>query len=164
MKKNTGQSLIEILLALATIVVIITAIAFSIISSLKNNEYSRDQNLATTYAQQGLELIRTQRNNDYATFKSLSGTYCLASTCTTLSSQVGNACGPAGALGCGQNIGIFERLAVVEPSSSSCKGVATKVELSALWTDSQCNTSVNVFCHHVDLVSCLTNIDPIQNN
>ena len=162
MKNEKGQSLIEILLSLATMVVIITAITYAVISSLKNTEFGKDQNLATQYAQQGLELVRNMRNNDYATFSSLSGYYCLAKTCTTLSPNAGDPCGIVGALGCGQNVDNYVRQVSVQQYSTTCNNTGSRVEVSVAWTDSGCNKAPSVFCHNVTLVSCLTNINPVQ--
>lgn len=159
MKENKGQSLIEILLSLATIVVIITAITYAVISSLKNTEFGKDQNLSTSYAQQGLELVRNMRNNDYATFQSLSGLYCLAKKCTTLSANPGDPCGIAGSLGCGQNVDTYVRQITVEQNSGTCNSAGAKVLVTVSWTDTECNKAPSVFCHNVSLLSCLTNIN-----
>ena len=73
-KKQTGQSLIEALVALGVATLIISAIAIAVIASVSNSDSTKYQNLATTYAQQGLEIISGQSKSDWTAFHALGGT------------------------------------------------------------------------------------------
>src|SRR3989338_6084252 len=59
-KKQSGQTLLEALVALATAVVIISAMTVTVLSSLNNAQFSKNQNQATLYAQQGIEFLKNQ--------------------------------------------------------------------------------------------------------
>lgn len=157
MKKNNGQTLIELLIALATAVIIVTSITFAVISALRNTDYGKNQNLASSYAQQGMAIITAMRNTDYANFKSLSQYYCLASTCTKLTSTDSN-CWQRSGLTCQPNIGsTFVRQVYIEQNSGTCNNQGANISVNVAWTDGQCQ-GATVFCHSTNLVSCLTNI------
>lgn len=146
-----GQSLIEALVALGAAVIIISAITITVISSLNNVEFSRDQNLASQYAKEGLELIR-QINQDNSTFlTSLTNkkTYCLGKGETTPIEKVG-----VEPFSCGQNYNNFIREIEITPSSVECSG-NFKIVATVYWTDGKCvgNSS---FCHNVILHTCLS--------
>ena len=84
-----GQSLVEALIALGVAVIVVSAMAVAAITSVNNADFSKYQNLATNYAQQGLEVMRQQAQSNWAFFASQvplyssgsSGeTYCLNQT------------------------------------------------------------------------------------
>ena len=60
--KNFGQTLIELLMALGAGVLIVMAIVGGVVMAGKNSQFAKNQNLATRYAQGGVELIRSQRD------------------------------------------------------------------------------------------------------
>lgn len=169
-----GQSLIEVLVGLATAVLIIGAITVATISALNNAVYSKNQNLATNYAQQGIEIVRNLRDRNYSQFQQLNGTYCLAKTCDKIdptSNDPQDPCGPQSIV-CSQNVGgenadIFVRQVSVDPVSSYCKdstqqttqGVHVTVNVS--WYDAKCGSS-NVFCHTVQLATCLSTYNTVS--
>lgn len=67
--KNFGQTLIELLMALGAGVLIVVAIVGGLVMAGKNSQFAKNQNLATRYAQGGIELIRSQRDKlGWATF------------------------------------------------------------------------------------------------
>lgn len=149
MIKEKGQTLVEALIALGVAITIVSAIVVSVITSLNNAQFGKNQNLANHYAQEGMEIVRQIRNSNWETFSSLASTYyCLASGSSVLSQK--------GVNGCGQNVGIFVREVDVEHSSPSCNS-ASKVSVTVSWSDSQCTDSSNSFCHNVSLVSCFAN-------
>ncbi len=158
MKSEKGQTLIEVLIGLASGVIVVAAITIATISALSNAVFSENQTLATQYAQQGMELLRNMRDTNYNNFSVLSGPYCLADGCTSLISSNAS-CWTAPAQGCSQNIGIFVRQATFEQKSSYCDGIGTKVTVSASWNDAKCTTSSNTFCHSTSIVTCLENIN-----
>ena len=157
MMYQRGQTLIEVLIGLATSVVVIAAITTATISALNNATFSKNQNLATQYAQQGMELMRKMRDSDWTTFSGLSGTYCLAKGCTKLSASSQNCWLPASGNQCNQNVEFFVRQIDVQQNSLSCDGTSTKVVSTVSWFDGKCTSGNNTFCHQVVLTSCLSN-------
>lgn len=170
-----GQSLIEVLVGLATAVLIMGAITTATISALNNAVYSKNQNLATNYAQQGLEIVRNLRDRKYSLFNELNGEYCLAKTCKQIdptSNDPQDPCGPKSIV-CDQNVGgenadIFVRQVTVNPNSSSCKDTTqqttqgTYVTVNVSWYDAKCGSS-NVFCHNVKLGTCLSTYNTVSS-
>lgn len=149
MKREKGQTLVEALIALGVAIVIISAIVVSVISSLSNAQFTKNQNQANHFAQEGMEIVRGIRNSSWTTFSALSSTYyCLSANSTTLVVR--------GADGCGQNVGIFVREVLVEHSSASCVGTS-RITVNVSWSDSKCTDTSNTFCHKVDFISCLGN-------
>src|SRR3990167_5556502 len=83
-KKQSGQTLLEALIALATAVVIISAMTVVVLSSLSNAQFSKNQNQATLYAQQGIEFLKNLSQSNWTTFTTNNGSYCLSQDSTTL--------------------------------------------------------------------------------
>lgn len=145
--RQAGQTIIEVLVAFGVAVILVAAITIVILSALSNAQFSKNQNLATQYAQQGMEVIRQMRNSDLTTFNGISeGDYCLDKNSTSVRTK---------GLGCGTNIdGVFVREVNVDKNSSLCANVATGITVSVSWSDSKCTSST--FCHITKLVSCLS--------
>lgn len=141
-----GQTLIEILIAMSAAVIVLSAITLTIISALSNAQYSKNQNLATQYAQEGMEVVRKIRDNDWNTFAGFSGKYCLGKGSFSLGSSVPGACP--------QNIDIFVREINIENSASCNNGTQAIVRVK--WSDGKCGDRTNIFCHEASLVSCFT--------
>ncbi len=172
MKKQSGQTLIEVLISLVVAGTIVTAITFSVISSLKNSQYAKNQTSATEYAQQGIEIVKNVRDQNYGTFTSLGGvsggTYCLADSCTSISSNVNDPCGPP-ASKCNLNVPLpsptFIRQVFIQQQAANCTGPSLGTQAGALvnvtvsWTDAQCAGSS--YCHQVNNETCLTNYGQI---
>lgn len=158
---DSGQSLIEIILALIVVVAVITGITFAITSSLKNATFSKNQNLATTYAQQGMETVRRIRDRSWAAFFNAPGGpfFCLSENSSELTKRLGLDCDGEG------NVGIFIRGIVLENNDVNCAGaVNTKVKatVSVKWPDSNCpSTPPFNYCHEVKLVSCFSQINTV---
>lgn len=166
MRRNSGQTLIEVLVALGTSVVIISAITVAVLSSLSNVEFEKNQSLATSYAQQGMEIIRSMSNNNYGLFKLLSGKYCLAKSCTALTSSRGDSCGPEGVT-CQPvpNVDTFMREVTIDTSQSNncvAGGIHfTEATTTVSWSDSKCTDTNNLFCHQVSISSCFSDANII---
>ena len=157
-KYESGQSLIEILLALALAVVVITGITFGVTSSLKNATFSKNQNLASSYAQEGMEIVRGIRDRSLNVFTSLPGgpNQCLAQNSTTLVPRSGPDCNGEG------NVGIFIREITLNNNSSDCTTGAnnTKVTVQVKWSDNNCPTAApSNYCHKIELISCFSNFN-----
>lgn len=74
-----GQTLLEVLTALAVGVLVLVGMTSVILGSLTNTQFSKNQNLATLYSQQGMEIMRDIRNTSWSTFYN---TYTSTSTMT----------------------------------------------------------------------------------
>jgi len=64
MKKESGQSLVEMIVAIGVLVVVIVSLVSITTVSLQNASFSRDQSLATKYAQDGIAKIRSYRDQN----------------------------------------------------------------------------------------------------
>lgn len=154
MKLNQkGQTLIEVLVAMATAVAVMSAIAVTVITSLSNVEFTKNQNLATQYSREGLEVVKRLARSNWSQFITTynARNYCLAKGQTTPTAMGPN--------GCGQNVDTFRRQIDIELNSGSCDSNA-RVTSIVSWFDSKCGSG-NVFCHEVRLDSCVANINPI---
>jgi Tfp pilus assembly protein PilV len=76
---NSGQSLFEVVVAIAISALIIVAIVSLTTNSIQNSSYSKNKTLAATYVQQASEWTRGQRDSDMNTFVShvITPTWCL---------------------------------------------------------------------------------------
>lgn len=162
-----GQALIEVLAALGLGIVLISAITILVITSLSGAQLSKTQNLATQYAQEGMEVIRSQRNGGKLP---ASGTYCLDKNNPTLypkDTAVINGCSHNGLNF--QNVDTFAREVKIEEDSSECRATPppvltptpvtaalTKITVKVSWSDSKCADANNLMCHNVTVVSCLS--------
>jgi len=67
-KKDQGQSLIEMVVAIGIVIVIIVALVAVATISINNANFSRNQALATKYAQEGIEEARKLRDGEGDSF------------------------------------------------------------------------------------------------
>ncbi len=152
---NKGQTLIEVLVALATSVVIASAIITLAVYSLNNTQFSKSQSLATQYAQEGMEIVRSIRDNNYTIYTGLFpqatvNPYCLPVGNTNLLSITPGACTNTSV------VSGFIREIDLTPGTApvgACSNSMDKIETTVKWTDGKCD--IDVYCHQVDLVSCL---------
>lgn len=167
MKQNAGQSLLEVLAALGAATIIVTAIVVVIINSLSNTQFSKNQNLASQYAQEGMEVVRHMRDSDYNSFNtldSLNEEYCLDTNETVINpanirDRSLNGC----STGLGdppENVNSFFARRVIIRSPGSCSQ-GKEVIVSVLWVDGKCTDSNNLFCHKSEIRSCLTDYNII---
>lgn len=163
MNKLKGQSLIEITVALGIVVVLLSITTIAITQALHNAKESTYRNQADALARQGIEIVRQMRDSeDWATFSNLSGTYCLASSCTLIVDTDVNCWHPS-IPNCGRNADIFNREITITPNSSECSiaspfpVAASKVQVKVAWGDSKC-TSIDEFCQKTILDTCMANI------
>lgn len=59
-----GQSLMEVVVVLAVGMIVISALVFATIASLRNAQFSKNQVIATKLAQEGIESVKFIRNSD----------------------------------------------------------------------------------------------------
>lgn len=167
-----GAVLIEAILALGIISVVVMSLVTALVSSLSSSNFSKNQTLATGYAQEGIEIMRDIRDQDFSKLSSYSGAYCLGVD----DSIPQDTASPTGK--CINNIDTFSRSIYVNNSGkddrpgaspgSKCKnppddpaGSVTPVFVASTvsWNDSKCSGNEN--CHKVELNSCLTNLNNI---
>ena len=161
-----GQSLVEVLVALALAAVIITGVIFAITSALNNAQFSRNQNLATAYAQQGMEAVRAMRDAGKAMtdagligFFLLTGNYCLAKDSNTLAARAGPDCEDEGDIFVS---GIHFIREIRFQSGSDCGSGNIKVTLQVQWSDSKCRLIPSkTYCHQAELISCFSNANVV---
>lgn len=170
--KQHGQTLIEVLVGLAAAVAVMSAMTVSTINALNNAQFSRSQNLATNYAQQGMEVVKNLQAIDYGTFSSLSGTYCFAQSCNEIDgdpTHVGQACAKISGARCPGTLNIgsqFVRTVTfhtndAEVAKCNANGTTenTKVDVTLSWYDQRCTNSSNLYCHNVIVSSCFNDAE-----
>src|SRR6266700_2852803 len=74
---SRGQTLIEMLIALAIGVTLVTSAVVAVTTSLHHAQSVQYKTQATKYAQQGMEILQQIRDSDYAGFQNYNGAYCL---------------------------------------------------------------------------------------
>ncbi|HET7098805.1 MAG TPA: hypothetical protein VFI61_01065 [Patescibacteria group bacterium] len=91
---NNGQSLFEVVVAVAISALIMVALVSLVSNSIQNASFSRNKGLAGTYAQEATEWLRGERDRDIASFSTnvLIPTWCLTGLSWT-PSQAGD-CDP----------------------------------------------------------------------
>ncbi len=152
MKKNSsqiGQTLIEVLIALGTATVIIAAIVIIVMSSLTNVQFSKNQNVATQYAQEGIEIIRKLAQSNWADFSTYDNTYYCLDKNRDLTQK---------GISCGTNIdNLFVREIDISQKSMDCSSTGALITALVSWSDTKCTSVSNPFCHQIKIVSCVNN-------
>ncbi len=67
---NKGQSLFELIVAVAFISLVVLAVIGLATKSIDNSSFSRNRTLASRYTQSAVEWLRSQRDNDWNAFAS----------------------------------------------------------------------------------------------
>ena len=160
MIKQKGQTLIEILLAFSVCILVLSAIIVGITTSLSNTQYTKNQNLANSYAKEAMAVVRQIRDSGWNKFISYTNnvTYCLSKNSTILTEP-----NPP-LISCGQNVSIFSREINFVHSSSDCSNgdiSGSKVTIRVSWSDNKCPVGTP-FCHKVELITCFSNTDQKQ--
>jgi hypothetical protein len=166
---EAGQTLLEILLALGVSVLVLSAAVLGVTTSLSNTQYTKNQGLANSYAQEGMAVVRKIRDSSLHDFASLglitNTTYCLGPSPMGLEELT------LPAKNCKEQSvvpenGIFSREVKFEHNSDSCatncpgatciKG--SKVTVKVSWSDNKCPVGTPL-CHKVELITCFSSID-----
>ncbi len=81
MRNQKGQSLFEVVMALAIATIIIVAMVALAASAIRNTNYSKNKTLATRYSQEATEWLRGERDANFDTFftRAAIPLYCLKS-------------------------------------------------------------------------------------
>jgi type II secretory pathway pseudopilin PulG len=152
--KVAGQMLLEVILAIAMAIITVGAVMMIIVASLGRAQYSKNQDLANSYAREGIDTVRKMRDSNWSDFHSRNGSYCLNQGAVTL-----------GSTPCTANVGgIFTRSVSLEQNSSDCSGGGsngTKTTVTVSWPDNKCPSS-KPYCNNVTLVSCFSNINAVS--
>ena len=131
-KHNEGQSLFEVILALALSTLIIVALVSLVTNSIRNAGYSKNKTYATRYTQEATEWLRGQRDTGWEAFvancQSCSNPPAYMQCLNTLA--WGN-CGTCDDSEVIKNI--FKR----EVSFTDIEADSVTVEVKTFWTDSQ---------------------------
>ena len=72
-----GQSLLEVMVALAAASMIIAAVVGAVVSALNNENMGQVKIKPLQYAQEGLDIMRNSSQADWNVFMLQIGTYCL---------------------------------------------------------------------------------------
>lgn len=90
MKKNKGQSIFEVILALGLIALVLLSIVAVAGISVKNSSFSKNNTLAVRYSEEALEWIKQQKEENWTDFydNTQNSTWCLRS----LSWNIANEC------------------------------------------------------------------------
>lgn len=138
---NKGQSLFEVVVALAIVTLIVVAIVSLATNSIRNASFARNKTSATRYSQEASEWLRGQRDNDWDIFAARSAAtpgivWCLS----TLSWP-----GSAGSCGASTYIGetLFKREAVLSyPDPADLNNI--QADIRTFWVDSQGDHEVKI--------------------
>lgn len=147
-KHEQGQSLFEVVVAIAISALIIVAIVSLTSSSIQNSSYSKDKTLAATYVQEANEWLRDQRDSNMDTFatnatlpsaidpKTLKVTWCFNNDLSILTTWP-NTHGP-----CSNGNYIlgtrFTRQVIFDVSTDISSGKKIyQADVSAFWSDSK---------------------------
>jgi len=129
-KEERGQSLFEVVLALAIAALIIIAIVALATISIRNANFSRNQSLATRYAQEAIEWLRGQRDEDWDAFatRALTPLWCLKSLSWTGVTTIGE---------CGSSDFISDTIFKREVSFTIFDASSIDTEVKVYWEDAQ---------------------------
>lgn len=156
-----GQTLLEAVIALSILVIILGAVATSVLTSINNASFVKQQNQANKLSQQGIEYIRDRINNSgtntfstYTQYAGGSGVQCF-NDINVVPIFAPGSCPSA-------NIqGFFKREATFVSAHCDTNSFVNglSVTINVYWTDGKCTTGS--FCHSQKVTSCF--IDPAQS-
>ena len=127
---SKGQSLFEVVMALAVVTMIIVGIVALASHSIRNTTFSRNKTLASRYAQEATEWLRGQRDEDVEVFRT--------NTQTTLWCFQNLSWADVGTCGTGKEIADTPFKREVTFSSSLVGGkVVIQADIKVYWADSQ---------------------------
>lgn len=130
---ENGQSLFEVVVAIALSALIVTGIVAMGANSIQNSSYSRDKSLASNYVQETEEWLRQERDQNTGVFgeKAVPGkTYCLTSLDWPLT-----------AVGCSEGKVItgtkFKREVLFPECFGECPTNYVDIKIVVYWEDSK---------------------------
>lgn len=139
---NRGQSIVEVIIALAVMVLVLVALVRATIVAVRNANFAKNQAQATQYSEELLEWLRSERDTDWDNFVSYAGSGSATSYCfQSLSWPSSGSCSP------GQEIaGIFLRQGSLNETAAD----RVEIVIAVTWQDSSGT-------HQSTLTSYLTN-------
>lgn len=162
---NSGQTIVESLIALSLLVVILTAISVVVLTSLNNSSYIKQQNQANKLAQQGMEYVRGQMADNLIAADSGGGSIYSeqnqGSRCLTASNTLSYT--PCDTTSPTSSDLIFESFKrEVKFTPTNCDGSFTNgvlVTVTVAWTSGKCTVG-NSYCNQQSVKSCF--LDPAK--
>ncbi len=148
LNNQKGQTMVEAIVALVTILLIITAIAIVIVNGLYNSTYIKNQNEANKLSQQGMEFVRNIQQNDLATFRAYgqnTNAFCMNEQLNILTNQ--------DCFADRVNTGTAFNRTILFSSGGECLASEAKVVVTVKWISSKC--APGTFCHESKLASCM---------
>lgn len=160
LKQERGQTLIEAIVALSALLIALAGISIAVIYAVNNTTFIKNQNLASKYAQEGMEYLKNKADNGETVslnppvqskytddFRNLSGLFCMDEQHVISSSTSG----------CTTNIkGFFERSVNFEQGKCAGKDFSgSEVTVTVKWISSKC-PSDNTYCHKAEFHSCFS--------
>jgi len=124
-----GQSMLEILMALAVMALIVMAIVGLATISIRNSSYSKNKSLAEKFATETVDWLRQERDSGWTVFAAKAvgnGTYCLP--------QLAWLPAPVGECSAGQYVvgTVLQRQIILQTNDGNIEA-----EVLVFWTDSQ---------------------------
>lgn len=163
-KSQSGQTIIEAVVALVTILLIVTAIAIVIVNGLYNSAFIKNQNEANKYAQQGMELVRNIHRNNLEIFQSYSSSlpYCIDESTSALVSGSNCNSNQVNITNTSFNRTVNFSSGLSECGSTNPNTSAKLVKVLVKWSSSKCPSN-NTFCHKSELATCMPYVYPASN-
>ena len=144
---------------------VLSGIVIGISTSLSNAQYAKNQNLANSYAHEGMTALRKLRDESWPQFLLYTNsTYCIPQG----SLELEEATFPPPNRCSGYPVGeIFYREVMLEhispdptPTPSAECGYGSKATVKVSWSDGRCSIG-NALCHKVELISCFSRAVPV---
>jgi Tfp pilus assembly protein PilV len=130
-----GQSLFEVVIALAVSALIITGVVSVATNSIQNSAYARDKTLASNYVQETMEWLRSERDKNANTFltHAQSGTWCFLNLSDWNPPNHAGGCLPSEYISGSSK---FKRQAIFSVSVVNGKSLV-EVDTTVSWSDSK---------------------------
>jgi len=158
MKKNSGAILIEAILGITIATIITTGLVTALVSSLSNSTFSRGQTVATGYAQESIELMRSLKDVDYEYLQANVGT-CGSNCYFDLNRDADPLVSGIEHINDDSSGIDFDRSITLSNANRNCDN-SIYAEVNVSWQDSKCTG--NAKCHKVTLKSCFSNLDYVK--
>lgn len=111
-KKNSGQSLIEVIVAVGMMALLLTAVLALISLSVKNSRLAKDRTKAVGLVQEGIELMRTYRDKNWIALYTATGNTCGLNKTWTVEEDLIDSCDSCDSLAENNSIDDFFRRCV----------------------------------------------------
>lgn len=164
---NKGSVLLESVVALAVIIIVTAAISTVVSISVSNSTFTRNQNQANKFAQEGIEYMRALTQSDYSHFIDIlvpndttTNTFCFNRNFELLE-EFGPRAGECFDVSGGTSDLVFEQgfrrqVQVKQDCGSGTPDPGdAEVTVTVSWSSGRC-PQTNTFCHEARFVSCIT--------